>query len=321
MPARPTDTHGYLLAILPGVGVVAVAFLSVWWVFSGGAESNIPARVVPALMITGLSGFVGVLLAARSHYRFAGMLAAERARLENELATQAATLAASRRQHDLGTLASGIAHELGQPLSAARVDIEGLHLLRQLGREPDPAHATRVLARVGTCILAMTQIVNHLRDLASDPLGQPDQPVEIGAVVAAVLADRGRWDATGALPIAVDGDGGPVLVLGDPMGVRLILVNLLRNACEAVAGRPAAASLVRIGIGPGPRLVVSDSGAGIDPADLPQIFEPFVSSKGRARGIGLSLARASAERMGARIDVESRPGMGATFTVLLRSAR
>ncbi len=300
--------------LLPIVGLALGLFL---------ARDRISAETLSTVIsISGLvatTGMLGVWLADAGRRHAERSLHVERQRIENEIEIRRRQDNERRRFADLGVLAAGIAHELGQPLSAARVDIEGLHLLRQLGREIDPAHTQRVLSRVGTCILAMTQIVGHLRDLAADP--SPDEvelkPVMIDAVVRAVLGERTRWDVTGHIPIRWDPPALPLAARGDALGLRLVLVNLLRNACEAVASEDPARVHVRIITGPGPLIEIHDSGPGIPPENLVRMFEPFVSSKGGARGVGLSLARASAERMQARLSVVSTVGIGTVFKLEL----
>jgi two-component system C4-dicarboxylate transport sensor histidine kinase DctB len=225
-----------------------------------------------------------------------------------------------RRGELLADLAAGVAHELGQPLSAARVSIEGVHYLRQLGREPTPEHLEKTLARVGMSLLAMTQTIEHLRSLARQD--GPCQPagIDLRDLVEAVLAERDQWLRFRETRIEWQRPGVPVRVLADPAGVRLILVNLLRNAVEAVEGQSDERRLVRVTAGPGPVLAVHDSGPGV-PADmLPRLFDPFASSKGPGRGIGLSLASASARRMGGQLEASSQAGAGTRFTLMLPGA-
>ncbi|MBA3708637.1 MAG: hypothetical protein H0W83_07460, partial [Planctomycetes bacterium] len=220
-----------------------------------------------------------------------------------------------RRLSLMGTLAAGIGHELGQPLSAARVGIEGLHYLRQLGREPSPEHINRTLSQVGMSLIAMTQTIEHLRALSGPSGTVPLRELDLAASVDAVLAERSQWLRYQDIEIGWKQPGQPVPALGDQQGLRLILTNLLRNAVEAVAGQTADRRSVRVTVGPGAVVAVHDAGGGIAADHLQRLFDPFFSTKGGpARGIGLSLARASAERMGAELTVSSAVGSGTTFT-------
>jgi C4-dicarboxylate-specific signal transduction histidine kinase len=142
--------------------------------------------------------------------------------------------------------------------------------------------------------------------------------MDLGACVTATLADREHWLRSSDMDIIWQEPGTPVKVLADAAGVRLVLVNLVRNAIEAVVGQSVERRLVRVTVGPGPTLSVFDSGPGIPPEQARNIFDPFTTSKaGTGRGIGLSLALASARRMGADLEVVSNPGSGTVFTLRL----
>lgn len=222
-----------------------------------------------------------------------------------------------RRAELLAGLAAGVAHELGQPLSAARVGIEGIHYLRQIGREPSPEHLSRTLSRVGMSLLAMTQTIEHLRTLARQEGSSPRTRIDLADLVDGLLAERDQWLRFRDTRIEWRRPEQPVPALADAAGVRLVVTNLLRNAVEAVEGQSSERRLVRVTVGPGPAVIVHDSGPGIPPALAAAIFDPFSSSKGPGRGIGLSLARASAERMGGSLTVESAPGSGSRFVLAL----
>jgi len=218
----------------------------------------------------------------------------------------------------LGGLAAGLAHELGQPLSVARVGIEGVHFLRQLGREPRPEHLARTLSRVGLSLMTMTQTIEHLLSLArNDPGVGPVAIVDVGAAVDGLLVEREQWLRFADTRIEWHRPPSPVMAVADAAGLRLILTNLLRNAVEAVASQSEARRLVRVTVGPGPVVVVHDGGSGMSPEVLARMFDPFVSTKGVGRGIGLSLAKASAERMGARLEATSTLGAGTAFSLTL----
>lgn len=223
-----------------------------------------------------------------------------------------------RRAELLAGLAAGVAHELGQPLSAARVGIEGIHYLRQIGREPSPEHLSRTLSRVGMSLLAMTQTIEHLRTLARQDAAPPLSRIDLADLVDGLLAERDQWLRFHDTRIEWLRPADGVPALADAAGVRLIVTNLLRNAVEAVEGQSSERRLVRLSVGPGPSVVVHDSGPGIPPEVAKGIFDPFRSSKGPGRGIGLSLAKASAERMGGSLQVVSAPGAGTRFTLDLQ---
>jgi C4-dicarboxylate-specific signal transduction histidine kinase len=307
-------------------GVVLVGVVARGWMNANievRDDNDLPMRAV-ANTALGTAIGAALLVVVMAHL----LLDRQRAQLEGELARARQALsdqleqeAQARRLGMLGALAGGLAHELGQPLSAARVGIEGLHYLRQLGREPSAEHVERTLSRVGMSLLAMTQTIEHLRGLAVKTGGEHLQQIDLVAAVHALLAERDQWLRFNDAHIVCDRPPASVTVLGDSAGIRLVLTNLLRNAVEAVAGQSEDRRMVRIGIGPGPVVTVHDSGPGILPEIQARLFDPFFSTKdGAVRGIGLSLAKASAERMGGGLTVTSSPGSGSSFSLHLLDA-
>lgn len=311
--------------LLVTMGVLAVGWVARTWMHHN--VEIVDHNDVPMLSVadTALNTAIGcaLLVVVIAHL----LLDRERARIQRELTQARAALsdqieqeAQARRTRMLGALAGGLAHELGQPLSVARVGIEGLHYLRQLGRDPSPDQVQQTLARVGMSLVTMTQTIEHLRGLATSSGPTTLSTLDLVQAVEALLADRDQWLRYQDTRIQFDRPPGPVPALGDAAGVRLVLTNLLRNAVEAVAGQSAERRLVRITVGPGATVAVHDSGPGIPPEIRERLFDPFFSTKdGALRGIGLSLAQASAQRMGGEIQVTSQPGGGGSFLLRLSS--
>ncbi len=253
------------------------------------------------------------------------LLDRQRTRLQKQL-LQAQDVISQRLEHDshqrqltsLGILAGSLAHELGQPLSAARVGLEGLHYLRQLGRDPSPEHISSTLTQVAMSLLTMTQTIDHLRSLAGTPQKNRLEIVDLGLQIDVLLNDREQWLRYSDVKITWEKPTQPIMALSDNAGLRLILTNLLRNAVEAVANQSQERRVVIIKLGPGTTISVQDSGSGIPDALINKIFEPFTSSKTEGiHGIGLPLAKMSAARMGGSLTVRSELGSGSTFTLQL----
>jgi C4-dicarboxylate-specific signal transduction histidine kinase len=316
----PRDVAGWmrlavLLGVLPGVALASllltarVAEFHLLWLAGVLAVSTV--------------GVAGTAWAVLEQVRRRESAIAER---ERALASLGHERAEARRLELVAQLAAGLAHEIGQPLSSARVAIEGLHYLRQLGREPDRAFTERSLDRVGRAILAITETIEHLRTLAGGQGSSTPVVVDVGATITAVMGERDRWLRYQEVTLEWVGPPEPVLAIADPVGLRLVLVNLLRNAAEAVADQAADRRRVSVTLMPqagraGPLLTVSDQGSGIVPEHLPRLFDPFFSTKaGAVRGIGLSLAKASLAAMGGTIAVVSDVGAGTTFSVQLAPA-
>lgn len=303
--ATPMLPHWCWLVGLVILGMAAGALLAAATAFSGGPV---------VVLYTGTAA--AIALAAMIVVRCSRVPSASESRSDSTPLPISGREA--RRLEMLGSLAAGLAHELGQPLSAARVGIEGIHYLKQLGREPDSGYLDRTLTRVGMNLLAMTQTIDHLRGLAR-PERIVTEAVDLVALVDGLLAERDQWLRFHDTRIEWMPSDAPVLGHGEPAGLRLIVTNLLRNAVEAVAAQSQERRLVRITVGPGPRLTVRDSGPGIAPDHLAHLFDPFRTTKeGPGRGIGLSLAQASAERMRATLQVQSQIGAGTTFTLSLQ---
>ncbi|MSP61842.1 MAG: HAMP domain-containing protein [Myxococcales bacterium] len=212
----------------------------------------------------------------------------------------------------LGQLAAQLAHEIGTPLASVSGHLQLAISARDLpGALKDRLLvATKELERVSKIVrdyLDSTRPVKAAR-VACDLARLIEEAVGIanGAVERPDLAIERTVAAEAA---QVDTDAGLV---------RQILVNLIANAIDAVAGR----GRVQVGAAATPgavEITVRDDGVGIGAEDAARIFEPFYTTKGRGKGTGLGLAicRELTTALGGRITVESAPGAGSTFTVRL----
>jgi signal transduction histidine kinase len=143
-------------------------------------------------------------------------------------------------------------------------------------------------------------------------------PVRLDELVAQVAGVEARGGAGSG--VLVDATAlAEATVDGDAYYLRQVFENLVRNAREAMEGQPRPPRLlVSVARAPGVAEVrVSDNGPGIEPDHLERIFQPFVSTKGKGMGLGLSICREIVEGHGGTLEVESVPGEGATFRVTL----
>lgn len=167
-------------------------------------------------------------------------------------------------------------------------------------------------------------------------IGHPGEPSAAVDLVGLVLSSRGvlgRLVGDG-VEVQIESDGAPILVHADPSQLEQVIFNLAVNAREAMpaGGRLTMAvttAELRIDLGSGApprrvaRLIVSDTGRGIDPSVRERMFEPHVTTKAAAfgtSGLGLSVVRAVVDRLGGDIDVLSAPGVGTTFVIDLPRA-
>jgi signal transduction histidine kinase len=154
--------------------------------------------------------------------------------------------------------------------------------------------------------------------------GEPArEEVDLNRVVADALALFGGVARADGIPVSAELATPPPRVVGDPGHLAQVLLNLLSNARTACEGRRGAAIAVSTARDGADAVVrVRDGGKGIAPEHLPHVFEPFFTTKDRwaSVGLGLSVSYRIVSEHGGRIEVESRPGEGAAFTVRLPAA-
>lgn len=228
-----------------------------------------------------------------------------------DLDTQA-RISQEQRLSEIGLLAAGVAHEIYNPLSSVELALAALS--RDLDHaRPDRARAyfETIRSEVGKCI----EITDNLLMLAAPP-GEGRELVDLPRVISGVLQLL-NYQAAQA-NIALQTDLAPGLrVIASDADLRMLLTNLVMNAFHAM---PEGGTVRLRGWRAGGQvaLSVSDTGIGIPAADLERIFMPFWSRRADAsagRGLGLSIVRGILDRHGATITVESRLGVGSTFTI------
>ena len=225
------------------------------------------------------------------------------------------------RVTEMATLASSLAHELNQPLTAIASYCEGAADL--LEGEPDAERlemAREALRDTAEQALRAGQIVKRMRDFLSH--GESEHRLEsLSRIVteANALALVGSREHAIDVQVILDPDGDQVFA--DRIQIQQVLFNLVRNAIEAMIGSPVRS--LTISTEAGPELVtvtIEDTGSGISDALAPQLFQPFITSKQTGMGIGLSICRTIVEAHGGRIWFESGPEGGTIFRFTLPKA-
>jgi len=215
----------------------------------------------------------------------------------------------------LGQMAAGLTHEINQPLVAIRTLCDNARTFFERGQ---PAQAIANLERVGKLVENMAQLTAELKAFARKPEANT-VPVALGDALAHVrlMYDARIRDERVQLDIDIAPDA---IVEAEPGRLQQVIVNLLGNALDALAG--CEAPRIRIGANRAddPARVtfyIADNGPGIDPHVLAHLFEPFVTTKPRGHGLGLGLAITSriVEGFGARIAAVNLEGGGAQFTI------
>jgi len=205
----------------------------------------------------------------------------------------------------IGRLAAGLAHEINNPLAVI------LGYARLLGKRSDGA-AREDLQVIEDETLRAKGIVDGLLDL-SRPVGVRPEPVDLRALCDEVVARLAGTPALQGVRVAVAGEGSAA---GDPVRLRQVVVNLVRNAAEA-AGPGGRVAVELAEDGGAASIAVSDDGPGLPEAVRARLFEPFFSGKEGGTGLGLAISKGIVEAHGGTIDAEGLAQGGARFTVQL----
>jgi two-component system sensor kinase FixL len=228
--------------------------------------------------------------------------------LQNEFAHLA-------RVNDLGEMAAAIAHEINQPLTAITNYLNaGLSGPGDSAADPE---IQEILSLASDQALRAGEIVRRLREFVGHGNGERTvesaQQLTDSAMAIALIDARSSGISVERLASAADAQ-----VEVDAVQIQQVLVNLLRNAVDALGSDgPDEHRRLTVTTRKGPRrsvqFVVADNGPGISPDLSGRLFDPFVTTKPKGMGMGLSVCRRLIEAHGGTIEVESRPGHGATF--------
>jgi len=288
-------------------------------VLSGG-QTELSERMVLAQPVTDeRGGLVGIMLTVRN--------------LEY-LARVESTVRYSRKLAALGRLSAGVAHEVKNPLNAMMIHLE---LLRQkfsprpvavaAGRggavpeEPPPidvADAMQHLNVISGEIRRLDEVVQGFLKFTR-PEDLKLQPVALAALFAEVLPIVRPTAEEYGVQVVVDCDGG-IEVNGDAGMLRQAFLNLALNACQAMPKGGLLRIASQIMRGRRVLVTVADTGVGIKPEHLKRIFDLYFTTKESGSGIGLSMVYRTVQMHDGEIEVESTPGKGTTFRVLLPQA-
>lgn len=235
-----------------------------------------------------------------------------RQRAELRLKELQAELIHVSRLSAMGTMASTLAHEINQPLTAIANYLEAARDLvdRNAG---DRDLFGEAVSEAASEALRAGQIVRRLRDFVGR--GDTQRAIE---PLPELIADAMQLGLVGARERGVrsflDLDPAASHVLADRVQIQQVLVNLLRNAVEALRnGEVCDITVASRREGDMIRITVTDTGAGIDPAIAPRLFEAFASGKQDGMGLGLSICRTIVEAHGGRIQAEPAPQHGTIF--------
>jgi two-component system CheB/CheR fusion protein len=222
------------------------------------------------------------------------------------------------RLSSMAEMASGLAHELNQPLSAIATYLKAIRRLLQLPPQERPASVDEALDHATDQIMRAGKIIRHLREFVAN--GEPNMTHEsLHNLIREVfeLTIGGMKDGKIQMVLALNADKDGVLV--DKVEIKQVLVNLILNASEAMAASPnreitIATSLVENEI---IQIDVSDTGRGMSGLDKKDPFEPFLTTKENGLGVGLSISRLIVEAHYGKIWARPNPAGGAVFSFTL----
>ena len=242
----------------------------------------------------------------------------ERAESEARLEEIQSELARLSRLNELGEMASTLAHELNQPLSAIANYVQGC---RRLVADLDDPAADRLRAALDETAkqsLRAGQIIKHLREFVTR--GEtPKEPEDVRKLVeeAAALALVGSREL--GVRTVFDFDSGAEIVMADRVQIQQVIINLIRNAMEAMRDCATRELVVTVAPdGPGRIAVsVSDTGHGMPDEIAAELFKPFLTTKPGGMGVGLSISKRIVEAHGGAITMCQRPEGGTVFRFTL----
>jgi two-component system sensor kinase FixL len=223
------------------------------------------------------------------------------------------------RLSTMGEMASALAHELNQPLSAVANYLQGSKRLLQNSPDPRASTIMEALDKASEQAVRAGQVIHRLRDFVAR--GETENRIEsIKKLVeeASALALVAAKDHSVRMNLQLDPSFDLVLV--DRVQIQQVLLNLLRNGLEAMQSSKHRELIVSTGPAENDMVAVdvADTGSGISPDVASRLFQPFVTTKRQGMGVGLSISRTIIRSHGGEITVEPNPGGGTIFRFTLR---
>ncbi|KIP96135.1 sensor histidine kinase [Pseudomonas fluorescens] len=265
---------------------------------------------------------VFLLLFLNQRWRLAKVRQRNREELERlveertrDLRTAQEGLVQSAKLAALGQMSAALAHEINQPLTAQRMQLATLRLLLEHGRVDD---AYKALKPVDDMLTRMAALTGHLKTFARKSPSGLRERLDLATVVdqSLQLLDARLRDEQVSLVLHLTR---PAWVRGDAIRLEQVLINLLRNALDAMQGKACKRLQIRLEADEQLwRLSVSDNGGGIAEEHLGQVFDPFFTTKpvGDGLGLGLAVSFAIVHESGGRLSAENADN-GAVFSLTL----
>ncbi|MFZ0789751.1 MAG: PhnD/SsuA/transferrin family substrate-binding protein [Chromatiaceae bacterium] len=245
----------------------------------------------------------------------------ERKQAEDQVRQHQSDLAHVARLSTLGEMASGIAHELNQPLTAIATNARACVRMLESGRNSSE-QCSDVMERIAAQAERAGEVIRQIRYFVrkEPPVIRPTLlRLMLDTVTGLVRPETQR----ARVELVIDQPPREVWVMAQEIQIEQVLLNLARNAIEAMANLPG---LRRLTLSARPvqdghiELAVTDTGPGLTPEIRERVFEPFVTTKSQGMGLGLSISAGIVEAHGSELSVQSEPGAGACFRFTLPMA-
>jgi len=211
----------------------------------------------------------------------------------------------------VGTMATALAHELNQPLTAIANYVQSCAALVEWGSNVPPTHISEALSHAGHEALRAGEIIHRIRDFVSK--GELERSIiQVADLVseACALASFGSMHRKLECVVSLPPDLSPVMV--DRVQIQQVLFNLINNAAEAT-NEMGEIQIRAMQIGPIVRITVEDNGPGLREGGEEEVFKPFISTKTTGMGLGLAICRTIIEAHGGRLWCENADHGGAAF--------
>lgn len=225
------------------------------------------------------------------------------------------------RLSDMGEMASSLAHELNQPLTAVMNYVQAARRMLQQDQDANLQRAVETMEKAVAQASRAGQIIRRMREFVAK--GETDRTEEdLNRIVheASQLGLIGAAERGVRATFALAPDRLPVLV--DRVQIQQVVLNLVRNGLEAMESVRERAIRIATALAPGAmvEVAVADAGSGLDPEVARRLFQPFVTTKPTGMGLGLSICRSIVESHGGRIWATPNEGGGTVFRFSLPAA-
>jgi C4-dicarboxylate-specific signal transduction histidine kinase len=244
----------------------------------------------------------------------------EMERREQELRDKQEQLVQAGKLATLGELTTGVAHELNNPLNNIGLYVGNVIDRLQMG-ELTPENALEDLEKAMEQVRKATEIISHLRTFGRSAK-VTFEPVDVDEVIERALSLMQQQLRLRAIEVDLDLCPDELVVLGNPIQLEQVFINLLTNTRDALEEVSKETKWIRISSSlerDRIEIVFADNGPGIPPSLAQRVFDPFFTTKevGTGTGLGLSITYSIVKEHGGEISISQTPGGGATFTLEL----